>query len=326
MHRHQISSYRRSRTGVVVATLAAATLTLTACAGGDSGQAPNGKLAFSHPNSSAPVTKAVQKYADERADELGYELVSDDPKQQVAVQVTSVETWTTQQVKGITMFSSDPSATAQVRDRAKAAGIKWSTYGTGNETGDGAVLFSHVQSGQLLGEDAVEWINTQQRPQKVLLLTSTTAPVLSDRWTVPADLIKSQTSSEIVVSQDAITQEAGLKVAETALAAHPDIRVVIAMNDDAALGAMKAFSDRNIDPESVYIGGQDGSLEALEAIKSGGYYKASVSVNIPAVGDAVVDSLVEQISGEGDGVVEVTPVLGTAKDPEGLDVLIGQYQ
>lgn len=320
-HVHRHASVRRG----AAALLATAVLALSACGGSDDA-ADNGRLAFSHPNSSAPVTKAVQKYAEDRAAELGYELVVDDPKQQVAVQVSSIETWTTQRVKGITMFSSDVSATAAARDKAKADGIKWATYGSGNEDGDGAVKFSHAQSGELLGQDAVAWIRAQDEPQKVLLLTATTAPVLSDRWTVPADLIESQTSAEIVVSQDAITQEAGLRVAETALAAHPDLRVVIAMNDDAALGAMKAFSDRGIDPESVYIGGQDGSREALEAIKAGGYYKATVSVNIPAVGKAVVDALVQQIDGEGDGVIEVQPILGTSDDTDGLDELIGHYE
>lgn len=317
---HHHASMRRGATALLVTAL----LALSAC-GGSEDAADNGRLAFSHPNSSAPVTKAVQKYAEDRATELGYELVVDDPKQQVAVQVTSIETWTTQRVKGITMFSSDVSATAAARDKAKAEGIKWATYGSGNEDGDGAVKFSHAQSGELLGQDAVAWIKAQDEPQKVLLLTATTAPVLSDRWTVPADMIESQTSAEIVVSQDAITQETGLRVAETALAAHPDLRVVIAMNDDAALGATKAFSDRGIDPESVYIGGQDGSLEALEAVKKGGYYKATVSVNIPAVGKAVVDALVQQIDGEGDGVIEVQPILGTRDDAEGLDELIGHY-
>ncbi|HMJ01789.1 MAG TPA: hypothetical protein VK506_02545, partial [Conexibacter sp.] len=81
-----------------------------------------------------------------------------------------------------------------------------------------------------------------------------------------------------------------------------------------ALGAMRAFINAGKDPSKVYIGGQDGGFEALQAIQDGGFYKASAALSLRDIGRAVVDLNAELLdAGGGERDVDV-PIKLIAQD------------
>ncbi len=286
-----------------------------------------GTIAFTHPISTAPVTQAVIRYAEARAAELGYTLVTDAPNGDAAKQAADIDTWIVQGVDAIVVFPGDASTVASAQERAQAAGIKWISYGGPQDGEDGAVNFSHSDSGQLVGENAVSWINAQSEAQQVLILdAATTLPSIKDRWEIPISLITEQTDATIVAEQEALDQATGLEVTENVLAANPELRVVIGTNDDGALGALQAFKNAGISADEVYIAGQDGTTEALEAVLAGGSYRASAVVHVSAVGAAVVDAAVAAVTGEGETSIDVKPALATQDDTAKTEEYLAELQ
>ena len=140
-----------------------------------------------------------------------------------------------------------------------------------------------------VADAAVAWINKNDPHAKVLVHTQSTLPVNKPRYQVPIDEIKARTKATIVATQDADTQDQGLTVTKAILTAHPDLSVVIGLNDDGALGAAQAFKLAGKDPKKVFISGNDGTLEALEAIKQGGFLKGTAALPIDGFAKAVVD-------------------------------------
>jgi ABC-type sugar transport system substrate-binding protein len=294
-----------------------------------SGAASGGKhytIAFSHPYSTAPVAIAVMQFAQERAKQLGDKVLLDNANMQVATQVTDVDNWITQQVDAIEVLPVENASVVSSQKRAQAAGIKWLTYAVGMDSSDGAVLFPPEQSGQLIGEAAVKWINAQPTPPEILVLTQSTVPATAGRVTVPIAMIKKQTKAKIVATQDASDQQTGLTVTEAVLAAHPKLSMVIGFNDDGALGALKAFANANKNPATSWIGGQDGSIEALKAIQAGGAYKMTSALRLKDVGYAVVDTAVAALKGDkAKATANVPAVPITQDDKAELSALIKAY-
>ena len=65
---------------------------------------------------------------------------------------------------------------------------------------------------------------------------------------VDETLAKLAPGATVVAQQKSIDAASGLRIATSVLAAHPNAKVVIGINDDGALGAYRAFLDRGHEP------------------------------------------------------------------------------
>jgi ABC-type sugar transport system substrate-binding protein len=296
-----------------------------AASGAKSGEGKT--IAFSHAASEAPIAVAITAAAKARADELGYKFLSDDPRGDTAVQIKDIENWITQGVDAIVVFPFDPSTMVALQKRAQEKGIKWITYSAEMKGSDGALLLSHEASGNIIADEVTKWIEAQNgKPVKALLLTASALTSVAPRWELPKAAIEKFPNAKIVGEQDALDEAQGLKVTESILQAHPDLNVVISMNDDSALGGLKAMQDAGKKGADVFIAGQDGNLRALEELKKkDGLYKATASLRPVEFGNAVTDVAARAINGEGDTEVEVLPVLATPKDTKLLDDLLVEW-
>ncbi|WP_122153644.1 substrate-binding domain-containing protein [Paraburkholderia sp.] len=80
------------------------------------------------------------------------------------------------------------------------------------------------------------------------------------------------------------------------LQANPDMKAVVAHNDDMALGAMQVLQEAN--RKDVLVSGVDGLSEALNAIESGNQY-ISTSLNDPRyLGDITIQTAREVVAGK----------------------------
>jgi len=249
------------------------------------------RIAFSHANSGTPVATAVQQFAKQRADEVDATMLFGNPQVREDVQVQEVETWITQSVPAMCIFPVVIKSILPLVKRARDKKLVFTSYALKLDGANGAVLFSHEQSGKALGEHAVAWINEHLggKGKALLLGAESASPDLQPRVEIPRKLLSEQTHVTIIGEQDATDPTKGLQVTEAVLRSHPDLDIVIGLNDDGALGAMRAFINAKKDPAKVYIGGQDGGLEALRAIKDGSYYKATAALSLRDIGRAVVD-------------------------------------
>lgn len=329
MHR----TFRRG--AAIMSGLALAALALTGCSRGDAAQSANADcdktytVAFSNPFSEAASVAAIKQFTKDRAEELGCVnmLLDNTTGASLESQRAAVEGWITQQVDAIVILPVDPTAFSGLQHQAQAQGIKWLTYSSQMDGQDGSVGFDSFEGGRLIADDMAKWIKATHPDGDIsaAVTTLSSSPGFRGRSEVPIAKLK-ELGVPVVSTQDCAAQDCGLQIAEDALREHPNLRVFIGLNDDAGVGALRAFKNAGIDPATVYIAGADGSEEALKAIKEGTAYKASAAWPLKELGDAIVDLSLEAIKGDGSADQALHHVLVTPDTPEKADQLLKAFK
>lgn len=73
-----------------------------------------------------------------------------------------------------------------------------------------------------------------------------------------------------------ITTDDGYSMMSSVIQAHPDIRVVLG-GDTLVVGALRALEQAGKASDGMYLSGVDGDAQALDAVRKGGAYKASIA-------------------------------------------------
>lgn len=286
-------------------------------------------IGFSHPVSEAAFVSGLKKSIDNAAAQEGCVEVLYDrtTANNLETQRSTIESWVTQSVDAIVVLPVDEAALEGLRTQAQANGIKWITYGSKLENADGSAGFDNVASGQLVAN----WIGESVVPnvpagRVTAMVTAVSAlPVFKGRWELPIAALQ-RVGIPIVSQQDCSDQACGLEITEATLREHPDLRVVVGLNDDAALGAQRAFINAGVDLSTVYIAGQDGSPEGLDAVKNGGAYKLSAAIQVKDLAQSIVQNSINAVQGSGPTDSETPVVAATLDDPGTLNSLIAQFQ
>jgi ribose transport system substrate-binding protein len=314
---------------------------LAACGGGSDSSSTGGggggggdvTFGFSHPFADVPVVVVVKNIVEADGKKEGWEVLLDETRAgEIQPQTSVLDTWITQGVTAINLFPPEPSAFEATAQRAVDAGIIWTTYAEEMPQGAGGVLFPAQKFGEIVGQATVDWINAND-PEAEILFLEFEGPAQAERLRIPEKMIAEQTKAKIVAKQPAVEQTKGLQVTEDVLQAHPDISVVIGFSDDGALGAAEAFRKAGTkDPAKVFIAGQDGSEDALIALKEpNSYFKASAALDLADLGQQVVDFVRRAIQAEwkdGDGqeYVKLAPTFLEADDTKIIDKYLATYK
>lgn len=285
-------------------------------------------IGFSHPVGESQFAIALKKKVAAAGEKNGCVKVLLDNTQQsnLESQRSTLESWVTRRVDAIVVLPVEATALDGLRKQAQKKGIKWLTYAGATPGADGSVGFDNVQSGDLVAKDALNWVKQRYPDGKVSAAVTTLTPLkgFAGRWDEPLKQFKAA-NLPVVSQQDCATQACGLQIAEDSLRQHPNLRVFIGINDDAALGALRAFKNAGIKPEDAYIAGQDGTVEGLQAVKQGGAYRASAAILLDDLARSIIDNSLAAITGKGSTNYETPVELGTLRNPQRLDALIAQY-
>lgn len=288
-------------------------------------------IGYSHPVSEAKAVQAVAKYAERRAKEVGcVELLIDATTNlNLQTQRAAVENWLLQGVDAIVIRPVDPTAFIRLQQEAQGKGIKWLTYTKPMEGQDGSVGWNTDKAGELIAAHVKQWAaeNLPDGASSAAAVTELSIePSLKGQWELPSAALQ-ELKIPIVLAQDCADQECGLAMAETALRENPNLRIFIAgSTDDPGVGAARAFQNAGIDPSEVYIGGMDGSEQALVEIKKGTYYKATAAIRLDLLGYSIVDAALNAITGKGQTDIVSPNELATVADMDALNALIGVYE
>jgi ABC-type sugar transport system substrate-binding protein len=287
-------------------------------------------VGFSHPSSEALAVQVVEKYAAKRGADLGCVkvLIDATTNLNLETQRAAIESWILQGVDAIVVRPVDPDALTRLQQDAQAKNIKWLTYTNHMKGQDGSVGWSTDNAGHLMADDLSAWLKKNYPKGGIsgAVVGVSAQPTLSGQWDFPK---KSLTSAGIpvVLDADCWTQECGLNLTETALQEHPDLRVFIAgSTDDAGIGAAKAFANAGIDPSKVYIGGMDGSQQALAEIQKGSYYKTTAAIKLDLLGYSIVDAAIHAVKQDGLSNMVTPNELASLADPAALQGLIDVYK
>lgn len=319
-----------TRTTVAAASAAITILALTGCdavstgspsgdASGDCERSSTKEIYFDYPLTSLSVYGDLQRFAEAAADERGYEVKYTADDNDLQKQNTNVQALVTQQVPAIVSYPLEPTSMESLAAEARDNCTVFVSYAAPIENQDASILFSGLESGKALGQAALDWAAEQDEPVKVLILQDRDLAVGAERDDGLNEVFPGDAANiEIVATQKASDREAGEQVTREVLQANPDLNMVLSYNDDSGLGARQAFINAGVDPKdpSVFIGGQDGSKEGLEAVAEGGIYRTSVAVRIKDIGEAVANVPIDILEGvENDGV-DVPPIALTIDSDE----------
>ncbi|MBO4358466.1 MAG: sugar ABC transporter substrate-binding protein [Erysipelotrichaceae bacterium] len=283
----------------VIAVLMAV-LMFTACNnGGGTGGEPtdDGKLKIAYSVQSldneyfVTISNGVKEYAES----LGYEVEITNGNQDIATQVSQVENFIE---KGVDIIIISPVSDTGLEDAVKRATDAGITVIAANQNFGGSQAFVTIPEyslGRALGDACGKYIAETwgDEPVDVLVLDYPDIEAIVPRGDgMREGVLAYAPNANIVQSISANTVEKGTNAMETAIQVYPNIQVVIGCNDAAALGAYSVIEAQHLAEgnDKFYVGGMDGTSQALDLIKQGTPYKATIDINAPGTGKILVDT------------------------------------
>ena len=269
-----------------------------------------GTIAFSYGNESAGIYPIVAGPARIEAEARGYEFIEGAANGDCDQQVKDVENFVVQQVDAIVVLPlCGVEPLEPVLADAKAAGIKVVGYSTEVPGGDGAIVYKNVEGAEATAAEAIRWINEDYTGDKAnfawaLFTYDQCGQACTDRTDPIRAAIVEATGVE-PLEAESVDETSGLEATETFLQQNPDLAMVIGINDAGALGAYQAMTAaiaNGRDPGTIFVGGMDGQIEALELIADGGgdggIYRASGALILDDLGRAVADLPADLLEGK----------------------------
>ncbi len=264
------------------------------------------KIGMSVLNLANPFFVALAAGAQAEADSLGVELVINDPKDDVNTQVTQLENFINAGFDGFVVTAVDPAAIAPLAKDALDRGMQvvahTSDLGAENQTA--LVWAVEHDMGVTLGRQAGEWAKAnipEGETLELAILNYDVLPQVIQRREGIVDGIAEVFGDnyDMVGTVTAGDPISGAEAAENWLQAHPDLDMIVGINDGGALGAYQAvIAAGKDDPKTFFVGGIDATDEALAAIMDGGSYQATVDQQPSEMGALTVRTLVKAIQGE----------------------------
>ncbi len=253
--------------------LAAAGLLACVSMAGVSARAQDTTILASVPSLTFPFFVHMLKEIKDEATKLGVQTIDSDGQNSAPKQTADVEAAIVQGVQGIVISPSDVNAMAPALATAVENNVPVVTVDRRVDGVEGILAHvgaDNVKGGEAQGEwlmknypDGAKIINLQGQPGA--------SPAIDRNKGLHNVIDQHKDKYQVVAEQTAnFARDQGLSVTESLLAGMTDPPdVIIAANDDMALGALEAVKARNLD-DKIKIVGFDALPEALASIRDGG--------------------------------------------------------
>src|SRR5438445_6455416 len=232
-----------------------------------------------------------------RAKELGWDVVAVSSNEDKLKQINGVQDLIARGVKGVLISPIDAVGVNAAYDAAAQAKIPIISIARGSASPNQTL---HVAMDEKqIGRDIASW--TAQRiggKGKVAMISGPPgAPTFRNLNEGYLEVMAKYPGISVVArNEGALTRERGLKVAEDALVAHPDLAAIYTANDDVALGAAQAVAASGRVGKTI-VTGMNGVPPALKAVKDGNV-GMTVELNPVLWGRLGVDVLAAYLKGE----------------------------
>lgn len=241
------------------------------------------------------------------AKELEMELIQLDPNADPQTQVDMIEQMTQRAVDAILVSPVDPQVIKAAVEEAMAKGIFVLIQGQERETVPWSTAnfgYNEKQMGSLTGEIAAAGVKAKYPDAKEIKLA-----VLGDPGWASSDvrmggakeaLMNNLPGVNVDVVVDSVmgaTIETATNVIESALQQHPDLRVVVGINDDAAIGAVGAMQSQGISVDETCIAGAGNNKGTWPYIDRGEVL-GSVDLNHRGTAEVALNAVAKLVKGE----------------------------
>lgn len=251
------------------------------------------RIGISFPHAGQPIVDRIITFAKVKGADMGFEIVVDDPGDDLTRQIGTIETWIDGKAVDVVVavVPNSPEVFNTMAKRSREAGIPWITYAASISNESAFLTWRHEKGGYMLGEEAAKWINARPGGKaKVAILGFEQGQWARNRRKgIETALADHAPGAEVVAQQDALQPSVGASVTGSILQAHPDLHAVLAIVPGGGEGAYQAFLNAGhpMDDPDVFIGDVDGSARSLTLISQGTMYRAASALNLQAVGEAI---------------------------------------
>lgn len=235
----------------------------------------------------------------QKADELGIELLVSDADTDAATQLDAIENFITQKVDAIVISPVDVNALGAVVQKAEDAGIKVICESNMIEGAETVVGISNFDAAKEVGTYYAQYARDNNVDPKLLILGYESLENCRQRVEgFKAGMDEAGLDYEIVTEVDGGFREVSLQVATDAFTAHPEINCIFGINDDSTIGAVSAVDALGIDQTDIVAipYGLEG-VAGRGALHDGGMYKFGLASFPEAVGVTCIEAAVEALEG-----------------------------
>jgi ribose transport system substrate-binding protein len=243
-------------------------------------------------------------------------------------QLTDLNSWIARPVNGITMFPLSPNSLGPVVKQAHAKGIKVVGYAVPVPGQDGSVTFDNIGGSKAVGMAIADWLKANHNGVGKIAVLDDTTPVARQRLDPAIAVLKKEVPGATIVAKpkvDPPVTAQAYQATQSLLQAHPDLTVIMGVDDDEALGIHQAVKAAGHKPTDIFITGMDGSLTALQQILAGEYVGVSGALPLKEIGSKAVEIPVNILKGTGPKNYVAQYDIVTNKTPALAKRLIADY-
>lgn len=245
-----------------------------------------------------------------KAEELGVDATLMYYEMDVQKMITGIENFMTSGVDVLIVHPMNASDGAEELQKAYDKGIKVITFDTEpNCDFTNCFVASNEELGYEIGKQAATWAQENLVKNGVTpvigLVNEPSSEFLTQRENgIRKALEELLPEGEIVITGAGTTALAGQEAGENFLQAHPDMNVVVSINDDTMHGVYEAFAQAGLEKEKDRgLFSCDGTKKSKEYVAEGGIFKCVVDLELNKVGENMVDCAEKDVTGE-DSVYE----------------------
>lgn len=234
------------------------------------------------------------------AEELGVNLLTNDPNQDLAKQVAAVEDYIQKGVDGLILMATDNAGVVPVIEEAHDKGIPVITADAVVESPSVATFIgtANYNAGLELGNYFKEYLEKNRKDDdeiKIGVVTSIQAYVQQDRLKGFKDALKDVEKVVFLNDQPGYDREESMRAVENILQANPDVDFIFATAENSVLGSLAAIESANA--KDIKILGFDVNKEAAAGIKNG-HILAMIQQQPELIGELAVKAAVDAINGK----------------------------
>jgi len=241
-----------------------------------------------------PFFVSMKDGAQQKAQELGYNIIVLDSQNDPSKELSNVEDLTVRGVKAILINPTDSDAVSNAIKMANRAKLPVLTLDRGANHGEVVthIASDNVAGGKMAGDFIAEKVGAHAKVIQLEGLAGTSAA--RERGEGFKQAVKAN-SFDLLASQPAdFDRTKGLNVMENLLASQGDAKAVFAQNDEMALGALRAIQASGKD---ILIVGFDGTKDGIAAVKRG-LLGATVAQQPALIGALGVEAADKFLKGE----------------------------
>ncbi|AUI66739.1 MULTISPECIES: ribose ABC transporter substrate-binding protein RbsB [Glaesserella] len=241
-----------------------------------------------------PFFVTLKEGAEQKAKELGYNLVVLDSQNDPAKELSNVEDVTVRGAKVLLINPTDSEAVGTAVAVANKKNIPVITLDRGANKG---TVVSHIASdnvagGKMAGDFIAEKVGKNAKVIQLEGIAGTSAA--RERGEGFKQAVEAN-QFELLASQPAdFDRTKGLNVMENLLASHGSAKAVFAQNDEMALGALRAIKASG---KNILVVGFDGTDDAVKAV-NGGQLAATIAQQPEKIGELGVEIADKVLKGE----------------------------